>query len=1000
MTLAGRQRMTPQIIANLDARVASTASRRLDPALQQSLDKLEQFFTARDRAANGRLSQAEFDAAIREAAPSLGTELLGKVAGVAVAVGVRPGAYATGVRRPPIIYYDFMQLLAQHLLDEGYSGAASPAAAQHAPAQYGAVRVTPGASWQELTGSALDVEPQPEASEAAPNPLHSLHGQGLAAHVLAALREQKQMFEAAVHILDPKGSGTILRADFRKICDHMVFQLSDSQFETLVRHMGSGTRLHYEGMLEDDAFSMSQADRAWKSLAGKVTAKLFEDGAALHKMMKRVDRQRTGTVSRKLFYSTFERWMGHYIPRTHFDRIARSVVIRRDPSHPRYTKEDKLIAYEVLFDLFDQASDAVGGGIPAPDWLTHARRPAFLGTTTGGIAEDAGAGHGPPPPPPQQQQHQNRWVPDPAPTPAPAQTPRPIQMPTVAMDDLDFEGGYDNGSAAAASEYGGNGAGEGGGGGGASEGAGPPAQHNPHERSRPNFFGHQVNEGTTGIPKGRDRLEGSLVMEIDTHRKVPLNAGASGGHYNPGNAKEHSTTKWGGLYLTGKHDGEGEGGTAQIEDSGPATIPQPFLQNKDLYASTGPSYRPKVLESWQQSEVGLNLGLRPPHAKEAQRATIPVALGGTFVAEDPKPETRTAKEILLTAGMPVVDDPRAAEPAVTIVQTLTAAVTAKYDAILAEFHRRDYRRTGYLTRNDVVRVVQNICKFEVSKVAESKIFHTIDQNQTGVDIKYQEFMLKYGGELPRNRTAPAPRPKTQARPSTRNLRKTSTAAAAASTTVKNGGTGSVSLSATALLAPSLAQMIVRNWVPLKAMFRQRDWQCEGVVEKRDFGQCLADVGVKLDTDELKALAGRWAASGGRKGVAYVDFLRHYVKSSSAKAKSDKQKLTYRTTKKALETQRTMRPDADTAFRAIEKAVLPKWTAIRRSCLKHDPKPSSGKPRSGSIKPSAFKKVLKEHGIVLTEEQFYHIHSHVDAKLATGVKYDGFFKEILGRAKQK
>ena len=984
---------------------------RLDPVLQQSLDKLEGCFASRDRAANGRLSQAEFDAAIREAAPVLGVALLGKVAGVAIAVGVRPGQPAPYERRPPIVYYDFMQMLAQHLLDEGYQSVTAPTAgAAAAPAvhaetgaaagrhaapygTYGAVRVTPGASWEQLTGSALDVEAphrSEEGAEAEPNPFHSLHGQGLAEHVLAALRAQRQTFEAAVHILDPNGSGTILRADFRKICDHMVFNLTDSQFETLVRHMGSGTRLNYEGMLEDDAFSLSQADRAWTSLAGKVTAKLFNDGAALHKMLKRVDGQRTGMVSRKLFYSTFERWMGHYIQRKHFDRIARAVVIRRDRSHPRYTKEDKLIAFEVLFDLFDQASDAVGGGMPDPDWLTNARRPAFLGTTAGGIAADAGMSSQELPPAAVQTE---RWV-NPSPDGRVPPSPRApsaaeqvaIQMPTVALDALDFE---DDG----------NGNGNGGGeddlyvedaaDAGAGSAMPTPPQHNPHERFRPNFFGHQVNEGTTGIPKGSERLQGSMFMEADTHRRIPLNnAGASGGHYNPGNTEAQATTKWGGLYLTGKHDGQGDGETAAIEQNTPSTIPKPF-------SSTGPSYKPKALEAWQQSEVGLNLGLRPPHAKAARQATIPVALGGTFVAEDPAPETRAPKEILLTAGMPVVDEPPIPEPAPSVVQTLTVAVTAKYDEILAEFHRRDYRRTGYLTRNDVVRVIQSICKFEVSKVAESKIFHTIDQNLTGVDIKYQEFLLKYGGELPRNRAAPVPRPKTQARPSTRRLRKTNTMKAA-TTTLKNGGTSS--MTATALLAPSLAQLVVRNWVPLKAMFRQRDWQCEGVVDKRDFGQCLAEVGVKLDSVELKALCGRWAASGGKRGVAYVDFLRHYVRSMSANAKSDKQRLTHRTTKTALETQRTMRPDADGAFRAIEKKVLPKWTAIRRSCLKYDPKPSAGKARSGSIKPAEFKKVLKEHGIVLTDEQFYHIHSHVDVKLATGVKYDGFFKEILGRGK--
>jgi hypothetical protein len=46
--------------------------------------------------------------------------------------------------------------------------------------------------------------------------------------------------------------------------------------------------------------------------------------------------------------------------------IAQKVVIKRNRSHPRYAKEDKLIAYEVLFDLFQSASDAAGGGTVPP----------------------------------------------------------------------------------------------------------------------------------------------------------------------------------------------------------------------------------------------------------------------------------------------------------------------------------------------------------------------------------------------------------------------------------------------------------------------------------------------------------------------------------------------------------------------------------------------------------------------------------------------------------
>jgi hypothetical protein len=39
-------------------------------------------------------------------------------------------------------------------------------------------------------------------------------------------------------------------------------------------------------------------------------------------------------------------------------------------------------------------------------------------------------------------------------------------------------------------------------------------------------------------------------------------------------------------------------------------------------------------------------------------------------------------------------------------------------------------------------------------------------------------------------------------------------------------------------------------------------------------------------------------------------------------------------------------------------------------------------------------MLKDFGVTLTHDQFYHIFSHTDVKLKTGVRYDSFFKEVL------
>ena len=128
-----------------------------------------------------------------------------------------------------------------------------------------------------------------------------------------------------------------------------------------------------------------------------------------------------------------------------------------------------------------------------------------------------------------------------------------------------------------------------------------------------------------------------------------------------------------------------------------------------------------------------------------------------------------------------------------------------------------------------------------------------------------------------------------------------------------------------------------------------------------------------------------------------------MKQSTGKGAIARQNFGHRTTHtEVAASQSTMRPEADDAFRVIAKAVLPKWTQIRRACMKNDPivsTSSGGKARSGAVKPALFKKILKEHGIVMTQDQFFHIHSHVDVNLKTGIKYDAFFKEVLGRGKQ-
>jgi Ca2+-binding EF-hand superfamily protein len=245
------------------------------------------------------------------------------------------------------------------------------------------------------------------------------------------------------------------------------------------------------------------------------------------------------------------------------------------------------------------------------------------------------------------------------------------------------------------------------------------------------------------------------------------------------------------------------------------------------------------------------------------------------------------------------------------------------------------------------------------------------------DVRYGEFLLQYGGKVPDLRRKPK-----SAKPN----------GDVVAPTVHGSRKARKPDGIDAKLQASLAQ----SHQQIKLTMRGRDWKNSGTLAAAEFIKVLRGFNAKLDAEESLWLAQRWAVNADGTGpVKWIEFLRFYARRPKAASVDASVKLALLTTRADRHRGGSaMRMSQDSVFNKIRKVVLPKWTAIRRACVKKDPKPTNGGQRSGYIPAADFRQILASHGIVFDTETFYHIHSAVDRELRRGVKYNVFFDLLI------
>ena len=343
------------------------------------------------------------------------------------------------------------------------------------------------------------------------------------------------------------------------------------------------------------------------------------------------------------------------------------------------------------------------------------------------------------------------------------------------------------------------------------------------------------------------------------------------------------------------------------------------------------SMQPDHLDPKSQSSVGLTTGRRKTEGEDQRLEDYTRSMEATRTEQLAwSAKVIESQEIRVPSAVKAKD----------VVALLKEKVKEHYEALLAQF-KKDERARGFVTRVQLVRAVERICGVELSKPSITKMLHHFDSSRDG-DIKFAQFLLKYGDALPKNRKAPRQR--------------------TAPAVLKNRD---VTIRPTAING-AFKRNVTRNFLTLKDGFQAADWMACGSIPESDFGMCLRQCGFELSRGGLSEIATRWASPDTKGHVAYMDFLRDVQgRVSTPHTRTEKGKHDKRSTQKTRHAQDSMPAGSSDAFAGIRRAVLPEWTAMRRACLKHDPKPL-GQPRSGAIPAPVFKNLLREFNVKFTE----------------------------------
>ncbi|MBN3295292.1 EFCB6 protein, partial [Amia calva] len=329
-----------------------------------------------------------------------------------------------------------------------------------------------------------------------------------------------------------------------------------------------------------------------------------------------------------------------------------------------------------------------------------------------------------------------------------------------------------------------------------------------------------------------------------------------------------------------------------------------------------------------------------------------------------------------------------------ILSRIQEVVSTRIYTISQEIIDMDYAHINVISKEDF----RQICNRHFMRLKDDQfenLWNQMPVNDFG-NLDYQQFLKRFSGEPCKKRPSSSGRESPMKTPSPSALERTLSPSRRPKTA---SCLGSPSKSVDSTKRPATAggqatpllncepieqkvkKNIYKSWREIQKKCRELDSEGLGEISVSRFLAVLENCDIQMTQGEFEQLAQKYDIKNNGK-FSYPEFLRHFV-----------------LTLKPLERARVHQPQTpmtpgtpssqfvDSMLR-LQGQVLQAWRPLRQSFTSCD------RSRTGYIPLQDFKKVLRQHSVNLSEEEFFHFAAFFDKKMTGKISYNDFLRVFL------
>eukprot|EP00049_Salpingoeca_infusionum_P015119 m.289974 g.289974 ORF g.289974 m.289974 type:complete len:911 (+) comp15814_c0_seq1:251-2983(+) len=323
------------------------------------------------------------------------------------------------------------------------------------------------------------------------------------------------------------------------------------------------------------------------------------------------------------------------------------------------------------------------------------------------------------------------------------------------------------------------------------------------------------------------------------------------------------------------------------------------------------------------------------------------------------------------------------------VDAMKRLVKIEGDVILGMCQRCDCHKTGFITRNDLRRIVEQFDGFKFTTVAFDRVCHMVDQRKDG-DIAYTKLIDHY-------REKKALRPTVRQESATIVRRPPSDVPRVKPRTTATPD-AYVSDQLVSSVHAAIEPIMSKKWRTVMNACRKADKRRSNNIGPKTFSSTLAKFGVMLSQHDVQRLQQRWKGSRPNT-IDYREFCGYFGQRSGSepglqtapvatRTKSLRKTDTMsRTTPISLGTLRTTNPHIQDTLSRIRPQVERSFTELRRTMksfdLTHEQMPAQ-----------QLKAVLDKHDISISQREQDLLLSKLDPDCTGLICYNDFLRTVL------